>query len=188
MKTAIHAGVAAMAVLGLMTVTPAASAAEPGATARVETVAFAGGQSVGLTMAENAPAGTREILESDTAAAAAAANVCGSGYTTSVSAVRYGVYGTTYTWWNGTYSGTNHLYDRPICAVFFNDTSYTRYMGIRLKDNYTATADTEDFGAFSQYAGPVYQNKGYCGEAYSYMEEASGKVVVDNLLAVGSCN
>ncbi|WP_326786010.1 hypothetical protein [Streptomyces sp. NBC_00151] len=188
MKTALRAGVAAMALLGLMTVTPAASAVGPGVNAEVETVQFAGGQSEGLVMAENAPAGTKEILESNTVAAAAAANVCGSGYTTSTGAARYGTYGTTYTWWNGTYSGSNHLYDRPICAVFFNDSSYTRYMGVRLEDNYTATADTEDFGAYSQYAGPVYQNKGYCGQAYSYMEEPSGKVVVDNLLAVGTCD
>ncbi|MEV8032702.1 hypothetical protein [Streptomyces sp. NPDC086182] len=64
--------------------------------------------------------------------------------------------------------------------------SYTRYRGVRLEDNYTA--DTEDFGAYSQYAGPVYQNKGYRGRAYSYMEEPSGNVVVDNLLAVGTCD
>lgn len=66
--------------------------------------------------------------------------------------------------------------------------SYTRYMGVRLEDNYTATADTEDFGAYSQYTGPVYQNKGYRGRACSYMEEPSGNVVVDNLLAVGTCD
>ncbi|MEU7732286.1 hypothetical protein AB0B51_03985, partial [Streptomyces griseus] len=52
---------------------------------------------------------------------------------------------------------------------------------------YTATPDVQDFGTFSSYAGPVYQNRGYCGQAYSYMK-AGSSVVVDNYLTVGSCN
>lgn len=77
--------------------------------------------------------------------------------------------------------------DAPICAVFFNDTGVARSMGIRLKDNYTATPDVEDFGTYSTYAGPVYQNKGYCGQVYSYMK-AGSTVVVDNYLKIGACN
>ncbi len=188
MRTALRVCVAAVAMLGFMTTAPYASAAESGANTPLETVQFAGGQGEGLAMAANAPEGTKEILESNAVAAAAAANVCGSGYTVSTGAARYGTYGTAYTWWNNTYSGTNHLYDRPICAVFFNDLGSTRYMGVRLADNYTATADTQDFGAYSSYAGPVYQNKGYCGQAYSYMETPSGTVVVDNYLSVGTCD
>lgn len=188
MRTALRVCVAAVAVLGFMTAAPYASAAESGANKPLETVQFAGRQGEGLATAANAPEGTKEILESNAVAAAAAANVCGSGYTVSTGAARYGTYGTAYTWWNNTYSGTNHLYDLPICAVFFNDLGSTRYMGVRLADNYTATADTEDFGAYSSYARPVYQNKGYCGQAYSYMEESSGKVDVDNYLSVGTCD
>ncbi|MGW6395109.1 hypothetical protein ACWFR1_32435 [Streptomyces sp. NPDC055103] len=138
----------------------------------------------GLKVEANAEG--RSLVESNVEVAAATANVCGSGYTISTGAARYGTYGTTYTWTNGTETGSSY-YDRPICAVFFNDTGYTRYMGIRLNDNYTSTPATENFGSFSSYAGPVYQNRGYCGKAYSYMKVGS-QVVVDNYLQVGSCN
>ncbi|MYS32038.1 hypothetical protein GTW38_35045 [Streptomyces sp. SID7804] len=140
----------------------------------------------GIKVERQATAETKRIIESDARVAAATANVCGSGYTISTGAARYGTYGTTYTWTNGTTTGDSY-YDKPICAVFFNDTGYTRYMGIRLKDNYTSTADVEDFGAYRSYAGPVYQKRGYCGKAYSYME-IGGTAVVDNYLTVGSCN
>ncbi|MGW4669317.1 hypothetical protein [Streptomyces sp. NPDC004324] len=190
MSLAVRASLVAVALVGAVA---APASASPQDLSRADAMPLVAQSTAvdgagGLRIAANAAKGTEEILKADVGAAAAAANVCGSGYTVSVSAMRYGTYGTTYTWWNGTYSGSNTLYDRPICAVFFNDTGITRYMGVRLKDNYTATADTEDFGAYSQYAGPVYQNKGYCGRAYSYMEDASGKVLVDNYLAVGSCN
>ncbi|WP_018548787.1 hypothetical protein [Streptomyces sp. LaPpAH-108] len=189
MNMAIRATLVAAALVGAA-VAPAsaASGSVSAPRAQAQTVRFAGGEAKGLTMAASAPKGTEAILEADPAAAVAAANVCGSGYTISTGAARYGSYGTTYTWWNGASSGSNALYDRPICGVFFNDSGVTRYMGVRLKDNYTATPDTQDFGAYSQYAGPVYQNKGYCGQAYSYMEDANGKVLVDNYLSVGSCD
>ncbi|MFE7976740.1 hypothetical protein [Streptomyces shenzhenensis] len=190
MGPAIRASLVAVALVGAVAAPAgAASQDQPRSEAKplaAQSTAVSG--TGGLSVAAKAASGTEEVLKADTAAAVAAANVCGSGYTISVSAARYGTYGTAYTWWNGTYSGSNTLYDRPICAVFFNDTGITHYMGVRLKDNYTATADTEDFGAFSQYAGPVYQSKGYCGQAYSYMEDATGKVLVDNYLSVGTCN
>ncbi|MBC7274174.1 MAG: hypothetical protein H5T76_36640 [Streptomyces sp.] len=148
----------------------------------METVELNGAK--GLRIEENAAG--RSLVEANVEIAAAAANVCGSGYTISTGAARYGTYGTTYTWTNGTTTGSSY-YDKPICAVFFNDTGYTRYMGIRLKDNYTSTPDTQDFGSYGSYAGPVYQNRGYCGKAYSYME-VGGQAVVDNYLQVGSCN
>ncbi|MFJ9855419.1 hypothetical protein [Streptomyces sp. NPDC101150] len=166
----------------------AASAATPGPDTAAATVQFAGGSANGLTMAPEAPKGTKAVLEANPSAAAAAANVCGSGYTISVSAARYGSYGTVYTWTNGKTSGPNAYYDKPICGVFFNDTGAARYMGIRLNDNYTATPAVEDFGTYSTYAGPVYQNRGYCGTVYSYMKQPNGTVVVDNKLGVGACN
>ncbi|WP_338673410.1 hypothetical protein V1460_10100 [Streptomyces sp. SCSIO 30461] len=153
----------------------------------VEIVQFAGGQGHGLALDKNAPEGTKETLESNTLAAAATANVCGAGYTISTGAWRYGTNGTTYTWTNGTSTGGSY-YDKPICAVFFNDTGSTRYMGVRLNDNYTSTAATQDFGSYSTYAGPVYQKRGYCGTVYSYMKSSSGAVVIDNVQTVGSCN
>ena len=60
-------------------------------------------------------------------------------------------------------------------------------MGVRLCPNYTSIPCTEDFGNYSQYAGPVYQSKGYCGYTYSYME-ISGKVVVDRILGATPCD
>ncbi|MFD0228805.1 hypothetical protein ACWGPD_17630 [Streptomyces hirsutus] len=184
MKKAIHVGIAATAVLGLMTAAPAASAAEhtaPNANTTVATVDIKG-----VEVDKEASNETRRIIESNAPAAVAAANVCGSGYTISTGAWRYSTYGTTYTWTNGT-SGSGY-YDKPICAVFFNDSGYTRYMGVRLRSNYTADAPAEDFGAFGSYAGPVYQKRGYCGTVYSYMQDSTGKVLVDNVQTIGSCN
>ncbi|MGW5369735.1 hypothetical protein ACWER6_28305 [Streptomyces sp. NPDC004009] len=145
MRLAVRASLVAVALLG-------AGAAPAGAASqdqpRTEAAPLAAQSTAvrgtgGLSVAAEAASGTEEVLKADTAAAVAAANVCGSGYTISVSAARYGTYGTAYTWWNGTYSGSNTLYDRPICAVFANDTGITHHMGVRLKDNYVATADTE---------------------------------------------
>ncbi|WP_405506150.1 hypothetical protein [Streptomyces purpurascens] len=141
--------------------------------------------SKGLKMIEGA--GGKALLEANAPMAAAAANVCGSGYTISEGAARYGTNATLYLWWNGKYSGSNKLYDKYICGVLFNDTGSARSMGIRLKDNFTDTPHTEDFGTYSTYAGPVYQKRGGCGEAYSYMKSGS-QVVVDNTYKMSGCN
>ncbi|MEW2497747.1 hypothetical protein AB0942_30055 [Streptomyces nodosus] len=185
MKSAvIRSGIAATVMLGLMTAAPAASAAEHPAlkaNAPISTVNVNG-----VKVSTEASTETRRLIEANPVAAVAAANVCGSGYTISTGAYRYGTYGSTYTWTNGT-SGSGY-YDKPICAVFFNDTGASRSMGVRLYSNFTADPADEDFGTFSSYAGPVYQKRGYCGRVYSYMKDASGKVVVDNYGTVGSCN
>lgn len=184
MKTGIRLGGACAVLLAATAMTPTASAADqpgPKSSAAIQTVDIEG-----VKVAKEASAETKRIIEAKAGVAAAAANVCGSGYTISTGAARYGTYGTTYTWTNGKTTGDRY-YDKPICAVFFNDTGVAHSMGIRLKDNYTDTPHTEDFGTFSTYAGPVYQNRGYCGEAYSYMKVGT-KVVVDNILTVGSCN
>ncbi|MCP9945963.1 hypothetical protein LUX12_16050 [Streptomyces somaliensis] len=184
MKTAIHLRGTCVALLLTVAVTPAASATEqpnPEGSSPVETMSVDG-----IKVDADASAETKRVIESDIGVAAAAANVCGSGYTISTGAARYGTYGTTYTWTNGKTTGDTY-YDKPICAVFFNDTGSAHYMGIRLKTNYTEVAEVQDFGTFSTYAGPVYQSRGYCGKAYSYMKVGS-KVVVDNYLGIGSCN
>ncbi|MDH6696167.1 hypothetical protein ACIQKE_09560 [Streptomyces griseoviridis] len=182
MKNVSRLGGCCAALLALVTFASTASAAEPSDDGpRIEVVDVAGVQ-----VARQASAGTRPIIASAPAVAVAAAGVCGAGYTISTGAARYGRYGTAYTWTNGRTTGGRY-YDKPICAVFFNDTGAAHSMGVRLKDNYTATPDVEDFGTYSSYAGPVYQNKGYCGRAYSYMKVGNA-VVVDNYLAVGTCN
>ncbi|MFI2640837.1 hypothetical protein [Streptomyces sp. NPDC018610] len=185
MKTAsIRVGVAAAVLLGLMTAVPAASAAEGPALKANAPVATL--DINGIKVAKGASAETKSIIGADAVAATATANVCGSGYTISVGAWRYGTNGTTYTWTNGT-SGSGY-YDKPICAVFFNDTGASRYMGVRLRSNYTADPAAEDFGTYGSYAGPVYQKRGYCGTVYSYMKDSSGKAVVDNVQTVGACD
>ncbi|WP_237304993.1 hypothetical protein [Streptomyces qaidamensis] len=141
--------------------------------------------SKGLKVIEGADG--KALLQANTTVTAAAANVCGSGYTISAGAARYGSNASLYLWWNGKYSGSNKLYDKYICGVLFNDTGSARSMGIRLKDNFTDTPHAEDFGTYSTYAGPVYQKRGGCGEAYSYMKSGSS-VVVDNTYTMSGCN
>ncbi|MFF4351733.1 hypothetical protein [Streptomyces sp. NPDC001530] len=143
-----------------------------------------------LTFAPKASKQTRSIVAAKPSVAASASTVCGAGYTKIITAKRLPSdstrYATVYVYTNGTTTG-DLIYDVPTCGVLWNDTGSAQYMGIRLKDNYTATADDEDFGTFSTYAGPVRQKKGYCGEVYSYMKKG-GRVVIDNLSSVGSCN
>ncbi|MFJ8885279.1 hypothetical protein ACIRJR_17990 [Streptomyces sp. NPDC102402] len=177
------AGISA-ALLVATLAAPTASAADGTAStggAPVATVTIQG-----ITVDKQASDTTKSIVAADAEVAAAAANACGTGYTISVSAARYGTYGTTYTWTNGKTTGSSY-YDKPICAVFFNDTGVAHPMRLKLADNYTSTADVEDSGTFSSYAGPLYQNRGYCGQAYSYMKVGT-TVVVDNYLTVGACN
>ncbi|GAA2921434.1 hypothetical protein GCM10020221_17070 [Streptomyces thioluteus] len=116
--------------------------------------------------------------------------MCGAGYNVSVYAERMPSptqrYATLYLWTNGQETGPRY-YDKPICAVLANDTGAKQSMGIRLKSNYTDDAAREDFGTFGTYAGPVYQNRGYCGTAYSYMK-VGGRVVIDTVRGVGACN
>lgn len=185
MKTAtVRVGIATTVMLGLTAAMPTASAAErpvPKKSAPIATVEIKG-----IKVDREASAETRRLIEADPVAAAAAANACGSGYTISTGAWRYSTYGSTYTWTNGT-SGSGY-YDKPICALFFNDTGASRSMGVRLRSNYTADPAVEDFGTYSTYAGPVYQKRGYCGTVYSYMKDSSGKVVVDKTQTIGACN
>ncbi|MEU6184310.1 hypothetical protein [Streptomyces coeruleorubidus] len=173
---------AAVLALTAVTATSANAAADLG-TKDPKIVELGGNK--GLKVVEDADG--KALLEANTTMTAAAANVCGSGYTISEGAARYGTNATLYLWWNGKYSGSNKLYDKYICGVLFNDTGSARYMGIRLKTNRTDIPPAEDFGTFSTYAGPVYQKRGGCGEAYSYMKSGS-KVVVDNTYVMHGCN
>jgi hypothetical protein len=186
-KTACAAATISAALVALFAAAPPASAAgaeDPGSkpAEAIEIVTISG-----VKVDKEASAETRRIIRADLGAAAAAANVCGTGYNISTGAWREGTYGTTYTWTNGRTTGSSY-YDKPICGVFFNDTGATRYMGVRLRSNYTSDASKEDFGRYSTYAGPVYQNRGYCGTVYSYMKDSNGRVVVDRVHTVGSCN
>ncbi|MEU7717615.1 hypothetical protein [Streptomyces tibetensis] len=182
-RSALRNTVVAAAV-AMTAVTATSASAAPGSDTKEPKIIALGG-STGLKMIEGAEG--KALLQADAAVTAAAANVCGSGYTISAGAARYGNNASLYLWWNGKYSGTNKLYDKYICGVLFNDTGSARSMGIRLKDNFTDTPHAEDFGTYSTYAGPVYQKRGGCGEAYSYMKSGS-TVVVDNTYTMSGCN
>ncbi|MFB8208288.1 hypothetical protein [Streptomyces sp. NPDC056010] len=184
MKISIGLAGVSAALLVATVAAPTASASE--GTASTGSAPVATVNIRGIAVDKQANDATKEIIAADAKVAAASANVCGAGYTISVSAARYGTYGTTYTWTNGKTTGSSY-YDKPICAVFFNDTGIAHSMRLKLSDNYTATPDVEDSGTFSSYAGPLYQNRGYCGQTYSYMKVGT-KVVVDNYLGIGACN
>ncbi|MFD9099866.1 hypothetical protein ACFVZN_02185 [Streptomyces virginiae] len=143
-----------------------------------------------FTVASQVSASTQSLVAANAQAAAAGATACGAGYTQIILAERLpsatARYATIYVYTNGQETGPR-IYDKPTCAVLHNETGSAQYMGVRLKDNYTDTPDTQDFGTYNTYAGPVYQNKGWCGEVYSYMKK-SGKVVVDHVRGVGACN
>ncbi|HEY7593579.1 MAG TPA: hypothetical protein VH969_10535 [Actinophytocola sp.] len=179
----------AAATIGVLGTVSSAAAEEHMPVPQSATVRVEGAD--GLSVDAKADKQTIDVIENDASAAVAAANVCGAGYTISTGAWRLPStttdYGSLYTWTNGKTSGPSY-YDKPICAVFFNDTGVSRYMGVRLKSNYTADPAKEDFGTYSSYAGPVYQNRGYCGTAYAYMENSSGTVLVDSIHTVGACN
>ncbi|MFE0253964.1 hypothetical protein [Streptomyces sp. NPDC059010] len=182
-RSVIRSTIAAAALaLTAATATSANAAADTG-TKEPKIIELRGNK--GLKMIEGADG--KALLETNTTVTAAAANVCGSGYTISAGAARYGNNASLYLWWNGKYSGSNKLYDKYICGVLFNDTGYTRNMGIKLWSNYTADPVKEDFGYYKTYAGPVYQKRGGCGKAYSYMLDGSG-VVVDNYFTMSGCN
>lgn len=185
MKNSVRWGGVAAALLVMAMTAPGASAADQAApkdNAPVEIIDIKGVK-VDKQVSDEA----KEIIAADASAAAAAANVCGTDYTISAGAARYGANASLYLWWNGKYSGSNKLYDKYICGVLFNDTGYTANMGIRLRTNYTADPAQEDFGYYKSYAGPVYQKRGGCGKAYSYMLTGSG-VVVDNTYTMSGCN
>lgn len=184
MKISVGIASVCAVVLATIVVAPASSAAEGNAPTGGASIATVNIQ--GVTVDKQASDTTKSVIAADANAAVAAANVCGAGYTISVRAARYGTYGTTYTWTNGKTTGSSY-YDKPICAVFFNDTGVAHSMRLKLSTNYTSIPDVEDSGTFSSYAGPLYQNRGYCGQTYSYMKVGT-KVVVDNYMTVGACN
>jgi hypothetical protein len=142
-------------------------------------------------LASTASAATARVIAQDPEMAAAAADACGAGYTISLYAERLPTatnrLGTVYTWTNGKTTGSSYN-DKPVCATLWNDTGATRYMGVRLCDNYTSTPCEEDFGSYASYAGPVYQNTGYCGYVYAYMEAANGSIQIDAKRSSTPCN
>lgn len=69
--------------------------------------------------------------------------------------------------------------------MFFNDGGHDGYLGVRPDSEYTSDAPAEDFGACT---GPVHQKRGCFGTVHSSMQDSNGKVLVDRVRTVGSCN
>ncbi|MEE4543529.1 hypothetical protein V2S66_16300 [Streptomyces sp. V4-01] len=79
--------------------------------------------------------------------------------------------------------GSPYLDSSPSCAVFYAEGTYsteTKYMGITLCDNYTATACDTDHGNYKEYAGPVTQAHGGCGTVHVVMRNPAGTTIVDS--------
>ncbi|GAA2643157.1 hypothetical protein [Streptomyces lunalinharesii] len=133
---------------------------------------------------EQAGAEARQIIESNTPAATGFADASRSKYTISTGAARYGTYGTTYTWSDGTTTGPS-LYDGPNCTVFFDDISPSGHTGVRLRSSHLAEAAKEDRCVCTK---PMHQNRGYRGKTYPYLESSSGSALVDNIRTVRSGN
>jgi hypothetical protein len=79
--------------------------------------------------------------------------------------------------------GSPYDANSPTCAVFYAEGVYsgeTKYMGITLCDNWTATACDTDHGNYQDYAGPVTQAKGGCGSVHVVMRNPAGTTIVDN--------
>ncbi|MBY8884127.1 hypothetical protein K7472_04610 [Streptomyces sp. PTM05] len=117
--------------------------------------------------------------------------VCGSGYNTIIAAQRFtGTGGTplgdVYSYTNGKVTGPNYE-DKQVCAAFFNDLGVSRYMKITFCDNYTADKCAVDSGNYSSYAGPVYQNRGYCGTISVVMNNGN-TAVINGSIGSSPCN
>ncbi|MER6613898.1 hypothetical protein [Streptomyces xantholiticus] len=136
--------VAAASVATLMVAAPQASAAE-------ETVGA-------VQITPEASQETRDFVAANRAEAAAAANVCGSGY--SVSKAIPLPQGTdprerlaTLFTYVGQAGG---------CAILDNNTGRAHSMTLQVCDGYPGTRCDSDSGTFSQYAGPVYTRHQIC--------------------------
>ncbi|MFF3459429.1 hypothetical protein ACFYXH_34975 [Streptomyces sp. NPDC002730] len=62
-------------------------------------------------------------------------------------------------------------------------------MKLKLCSNVIADGCTQDSGTFTQYAGPVYQKRGECGEATAIMKTSSGAstALIDAVRGATAC-
>ncbi|WP_406278140.1 hypothetical protein OHT93_36455 [Streptomyces sp. NBC_00191] len=139
-----------------------------------------------LLFSPEANAPTRAVAAADPAAAAAAANVCGAGYT-----LYYAErlpderrFGTLFI-----YTKPGAAENQPVCAIFDNNTGVAKYMKIKLCSNWIADGCTQDSGTFSQYAGPVYQKRGGCGKVTAIMTNSasSSTALIDAVRSTTAC-
>ncbi|MFF4224254.1 hypothetical protein ACFYZH_15510 [Streptomyces abikoensis] len=140
-----------------------------------------------IQFSPKASAAARTIAKADVKAAARAGNVCGSGwnlYNAEQLPEPNRRFGTLFTYTRDSGGGS----DTPTCAIFDNNTGSKKYMKIKLCSNYTDTPCKSDEGWFSEYAGPVYQDRGGCGDVYAIMKDSAGGVLIDAKRGATSCD
>ncbi|MFJ4921008.1 hypothetical protein [Streptomyces sp. NPDC088725] len=117
---------------------------------------------------------TRALVQDDPAAAAAAATVCGAGYTLSKGiplplgtdpSMRWG---TLFAYENG---GKG-------CAILDNNAGKAQYMYLSVCQALGTNCDT-DSGNFSSYAGPVYVSSFACAPVTAKMGSSSSSLYID---------
>jgi hypothetical protein len=157
-KAILRAAVAALALFSAVLVAPQAVAAD----------------TPNVPISRDADAVTRAIAQADRSAAAAAANVCGTGYT-----LRKGIplplgtdpdlrLATLFSYENG---GKG-------CVILDNNVGASRYMYLRVCKT-GGTACDPDEGNFSEYAGPVYVSSFACAPVTAKMGRTSTSLFIN---------
>ncbi|MEU8998952.1 hypothetical protein AB0952_25760 [Streptomyces caniferus] len=137
----------------------------------------------GVTLLPEAKSETRAIAAADPQAVQAMASLCGSGYALTYAerlpdATRFG---TLFTYKNA--AGAS-------CAVFDNNSGFTKYMKLKLCENSPGQPCATDEGNFSQYAGPVRVKSGFCATVTAIMKDSksSHAALIDRVTTVPPCD
>ncbi|MEU9010288.1 hypothetical protein AB0D12_10965 [Streptomyces sp. NPDC048479] len=86
-------------------------------------------------------------------------------------------------------SGFGAANNQPVCSILDNNTSSAKCTELKLCSNIIADGCTQDSGAFTQYAGPVHQKRGGCGEVTAIMKTSSGAstALIDAVRGTTAC-
>ena len=127
-----------------------------------------------VPLAKAADATTRAIAEADPQAAAAAATVCGTGYTLFHAVpLPEGTdpserFATLFSYENGSKG----------CAILDNNVGVSRYMYLHVC-KVDGTGCATDSGNFSEYAGPVYVASAVCAPVTAKMGPSSSSLYIN---------
>ncbi len=127
-----------------------------------------------VPIAQDADAVTRAVVKADRSAAAAAANVCGAGYT-----LKKGIplpLGTE----PGERLATLFSYENggKGCVILDNNVGASRYMYLKVCKT-DGTACDPDEGNFTEYAGPVRVSSFACAPVTAKMGRTAGSLFID---------
>lgn len=149
-----------------------------------EASAFAAPKTSDVTLLPQTNSATRVIAAADPQAVQATASLCGSGYKLTYAERLPDAntrLGTLFTYQNG--AGAS-------CAVFDNNSGFTKYMKLKLCQNSPGQPCVTNEGNFSRYAGPVRVKKGFCATVTAIMKDSksSHAAIIDRQLAVPPCD